>query len=105
MERREYWKQHSEGQRVSGQSMKEYCASHDLNLNSLQYWRAKLSGKRGGEGMKQSRFIEVHVGRAKSVQPMGPVEPEVVARVTLGDCFVLECLSWPSAEWLRGLKS
>lgn len=99
MEKEEYWKKHSEAQRVSGQSMEEYCQSHELNFNSLQYWRAKLSGKRGGEGAKGSRFVQVKVAGSQ------PVDSGVVARLLFGEGLVLECMSWPEAKWIREVRS
>jgi transposase-like protein len=95
MEKVEYWQRHDEEQRRSGLTIRAYCERHQLKKHNLNYWREKFrrTGAKSPKG-----FVRVVEKKQES-------ETLVVARLTLSDGMVLECMTWPEVQWLRGLQT
>ena len=95
MEKIEYWKQHDEEQRRSGLSIRAYCEQHQLKNHNLNYWREKF--RRESE-KGPNAFVRV-------VAKKPALETSVVARLSLSDGLVLECMTWPAVQWLKELQA
>lgn len=50
-EKQEFWRQHIEAWKVSGQSQAEYCEEQKIKKSTLGYWRSQL--------LKRKRFVEI----------------------------------------------
>ena len=67
-----YWKQHQSSFLASGLSRRRYCREHEVNYDRFNYWFNKLSShQKSGQLEKEllgknSSFLPVHLGQAKS---------------------------------------
>ena len=80
MEKSEYWREHDQGQRQSGFSVREYCEREGLNFHTFSYWRYKLSQQKP---VKVNPFIRV-------VESKGVDANAVVSRLTFENGIRLE---------------
>jgi transposase-like protein len=77
-----HWRQLVEQWQRSGQSVRAFCASHDLSEQSLYWWRRELAARDhqatpAAEAPPPPRFVPVHV-RAEPVAPLADGLIEVV---------------------------
>jgi hypothetical protein len=63
-ERREVWGRHFEEQARSGQSVKAYCAAHELKVWQWSYWRKAIHGPREAQG----GFVELRTAAADELR-------------------------------------
>ena len=95
-----------EAARSQGCTLNAYARMHGLDAQRIYAMLSSLR-KRGvlprAGGGRSSRFVAVKL--------QGPVAPlstalnssGVVCRVVCGGRYVIECLQWPSASWLKSL--
>ncbi len=63
-EARERWRRHIEDFNASGLSRKDYCAKHQINVYTLDYWREKFSPE--GKKASGASWIPVKVAEDNS---------------------------------------
>ena len=56
----DYWREHVDSWRQSGQSQQAFCQSHDLSYTRFIYWRRKFEGKsKRARNRTSSAFVPV----------------------------------------------
>jgi hypothetical protein len=83
-------------------TLAEYCRSFELDVKEL-YSAKQALGKKGllpgkvpaAEEEKLSDFVPVHVLPTPSAEP--------VCRIRHPNGLLIECLSWPRAQWIAQL--
>jgi transposase len=43
--RERFWRRHVKSQRASGQTIRDYCAGHDLPESSFHFWRREIANR------------------------------------------------------------
>jgi hypothetical protein len=96
---KEFWAQHINALRSSGQTSVAYAREHSLSVQALGWWRRKLhpslprKSARAVAMRKSSRFVELKVSEAIVPRPME------VTVVLAGDVR-LQMTDLPSPAWL-----
>jgi hypothetical protein len=100
--------EHLRQAREQGKSFSQYCREQDLSHNQW-YWvkrelvrkgviagKGKENGNAKGQGAKPAGFVPVR---------LSPPAAAVVCRVSHPSGWVMECGSFPQAQWLAALLS
>jgi len=81
--KREYWKNHVQKWRASGQTSSDYCQQHQLKRHQLVYWMRIFSDTPVTQGQKAKSqangFVKVQV-----VQPSISTEQDLVIELPSG---------------------
>ena len=85
-------------------SLAEYCRSFELDLKGLYATKQTLV-KKGALPGKALNFDEDKLSDfvAVTVAPAARSVPEPVCRIRHPSGLLIECLSWPSADWMGQL--
>ncbi|APC08160.1 IS66 family insertion sequence element accessory protein TnpA [Neomoorella thermoacetica] len=62
----ELWEARIAEYRASGQSVKEWCASHDVSPRQLWYWIRKYKNQHGVPTAQSTRWLPVEVSEQSS---------------------------------------
>lgn len=70
---------------ASGLQQKDFCARHDVSLNTLQYWLYRRSKKSGSESGSMTKFLPVTVVASPALKARGDgaIEVALPSRVLL----------------------
>ena len=96
---RDFWEQHVNALRSSGQTAKDYARDHELSVHALGWWRRKLHPalpKRSAGAMvapKASKFVALKVSGPIATPPMG-------VTVLLAGEVRLQMAELPPPTWL-----
>jgi len=96
---KDFWEQHVDALRSSGQTSKAYARDHELSVHALGWWRRKLHPalpKRSARvvvGPKASKFVALKVSEPIATQPM-------VVTVSLAGELRLQMAELPPPAWL-----
>jgi len=99
---RDFWEQHVNALRSSGQTAKDYARDHELSMHALGWWRRKLHPelpKKSARAVdapvapKASKFVALKVSGPVATSPMG-------VTVLLAGEVQLQMAELPPPAWL-----
>ena len=96
---RDFWEQHVNALRSSGQTSKDYARDHELSMHALGWWRRKLHPRlpkksaRAVAAPKVSKFVALKVSEPIATQPVGVM-------VSLAGEVRLQMAELPPPAWL-----
>lgn len=93
--RGQFWLDHINQQKTSGQTIKQYVLTHGLNLQSFYSWRSTLKIK-SGQSDNKTKASPLHF--AKVVKAENTLRRTAMRIHQAG--FVMEFDDTPSPEWL-----
>ena len=96
---RDFWEQHVNALRLSGQTSKDYARDQELSMHALGYWRRKLHPRLPKKSARDvaaptvSKFVALKVAEPIATQPMG-------VTVSLAGEVRLQMAELPPPAWL-----